>query len=128
LHAIVGVGIAFGAGCGGSSTESETANDDGPDPSKFDPFCDSTWPTTKGSPGPPTCTDPKNECDPVTRLSCSVSLGGLRCDYERHSAFCVDGAWLCHPDQADIAQCRCFGEIPPGMVCTETGWAPTSPG
>jgi hypothetical protein len=109
LHAIVGVGIAFGAGCGGSSTESETANDE-------------------GSPGPPTCTDPKNECDPVTRLSCSVSLGGLRCDYERHSAFCVDGAWLCHPDQADIAQCRCFGEIPPGMVCTETGWAPTSPG
>jgi hypothetical protein len=126
LHAIVGVGIAFGAGagCGGSSSsESDAATDGGPDTSKFDPFCDATWPTTKGYPGPPACTDPRNECDPHTRLTCASSLGGARCDDERYSAFCIEGAWVCHPDQVVFTDCRCFGEIPPGKVCTESGWA-----
>lgn len=130
LQAIVGVGIAFGAGtgCGGSSTSVDDAPNDGPDASKFDPFCDSTWPTTKGNPGPPLCTDPQMACDPLTRLSCVKPIDGLRCEHERHSGFCIDGEWQCHPDQVDYTTCRCFGEPPPDMVCTETGWMSTGPG
>lgn len=131
LHAIVGVGIAFGAGtgCGGTSTSEEGENpSDGPDRSKFDPFCDATWPTTKGNPGPPACTDPMMQCDQGARLSCAKSLGGRQCDFERYSAFCIDGEWLCHPDHVDYTHCRCYGETPPGMVCTDTGWMSTGPG
>jgi hypothetical protein len=132
LHAIVGVGIAFGAGvgCGGSSTSVEEGGppNGGPDLSKFDPFCDAAWPTTKGSPGPPACTDPKNECDPLARTTCAESLGGLRCDYERYSAFCIDREWVCHPEHVDYTECRCLGEVPPGRVCTEMGWTATGAG
>jgi len=125
LHAIVGVGIAFGsgAGCGGSSQSTEDAPE-GPDVSKFDPFCDATWPTTKGQPAPPACTDPMSECDPVTRLSCRDALGPLQCDFIRYSAFCIDGAWLCHPDTIREVDCRCYGELPAGTVCTEMGPMP----
>jgi hypothetical protein len=130
LHAIVGVGIAMGAGtaCSGSSTSQEASPDDGPDVSKFDPFCDATWPTTKTTPAPPACTDPNLECDEFTRLPCAEPLGARQCGFERFSAFCIDGEWLCHPDHVDYTGCRCFGETPPGKVCTPTGWMPASPG
>jgi hypothetical protein len=118
LHAIVGVGIAFGAGCGGSSDE--TAKDDGPDPSKFDPFCDTAWPTTKANQAPPMCTDPASECDPVTRLVCAKPLDGRSCE-GRHSAFCIEGEWLCHPDQVASTECSCFSDNFP--FCTESGWS-----
>lgn len=125
LHAIVGLGIAVGAGtgCGGSS-QSPKDEANGPDTSKFDPFCDSTWPTTKGNPGPPACVDPMNECDIGTRLTCYESPGPMRCDGERHSAFCIDGKWMCHPDTINALDCRCFGEAPPNQTCTQDGWMP----
>jgi hypothetical protein len=123
LHAIVGVGIAVGAGtgCGGSS-QSADEPPEGPDLSKFDPFCDATWPTTKGNPGPPACTDPMNECDPAMRLYCGKSTGRMQCDYTRYSSFCIDQEWVCHPDHVEMTECKCLGEPPPNYVCTETGW------
>lgn len=129
LHAIVGVGIAIGAGagCGGSSVSSEV-EPKGPDTSKFDPFCDASWPTTKGSPGPPACVDPMNQCDPSTRVVCYAPLEPKRCDYERSSAFCIDGTWQCHPELVDAVNCKCFGDGPPGYVCTDTGWMPAPGG
>src|SRR5687767_459049 len=121
LHAIVGVGIAFGAGCGGSSSsEGDAAPEGGPDPSKFDPFCDTTWPTTKATQAAPACTDPNNECDPGTRHTCAKPLGGQRCE-ERHAPFCIEGEWLCHPDQVESTECACFSDNFP--FCAESAWA-----
>jgi hypothetical protein len=127
LHAIVGVGIAFGtgAGCGGSTaSESDGAADGTPDP-RFDPFCDTTWPTTKATQAPPACTDPNNECDPGTRHTCAKPLGGQRCE-ERHAPFCIEGQWLCHPDQVESTECACFTDNFP--FCTENGWAQADAG
>jgi hypothetical protein len=119
LHAIVGVGIAFGsgAGCGGSSASDEEAANGGPDP-RFDPFCDTTWPTTKATPAPPACTDPTNECDAATRHTCAKPLGGDGCE-GRHSPFCIEGEWLCHPDQVASSECACFSDLFP--FCAESG-------
>jgi hypothetical protein len=137
LHAIVGVGIAFGGGtaCGGTSTSQEQSPtsqeespDAGPDVSKFDPFCDAAWPITKATLPPPVCTDPNLECDEFTRLACAKPITSLQCEFTRYSAFCIDGEWACHPDQVDYTECRCFGDAPPGLVCTLTGWMSSSPG
>jgi hypothetical protein len=122
LHAIVGVGIAFGSGaaCGGNSQSTEDAPQ-GPDTSKFDPFCDATWPTTKGNPSPPACVDPDKECAANQTLGCRDKLGPLHCGYIRSSAFCIDGEWLCHPDTITETECRCYGPLAEGQVCTDMG-------
>jgi len=129
MHAIVGVGIAFGSGtgCGGSSQSTED-EPNGPDVSKFDPFCDATWPTTKGNPGPPACVDPMSQCDAILTVGCRGALGPQHCDFIRYSAFCVDGEWMCHPDTIPETECRCYGEAPPGSVCTDMGLVPADGG
>jgi hypothetical protein len=120
-------GSAAGVSGAGGLTDAGT---DGPDP-----FCDTTWPTTKGNPAaPPTCADqaacggPVNDAGFPRWLQCRVRLGDFQCEYFHVTSYCKDGEWACPPDGIPPGDCRCFGPTPAGMICTEDGFVPIDGG
>lgn len=120
LHAIVGAGIALGAG--GACMSSP----DGIDPSP-DAFCDTTWPVTKGGGEEeehyfPACLDPTGECRAYeSEVACIRSLGMYSCEGAIIAATCVDAAWACPEGWKRVDECPCFGTAPPGYECTAKG-------
>lgn len=95
----------------------------GGDPSE-DPFCDSTWPTTKGNPDPPACIDPQNACkDAGPVLICARVDPDHACPGDPLAAFCVDAEWVCPEGSVPIRDCWCRGRAE-DHVCTESGWQP----
>jgi hypothetical protein len=88
-----------------------------------DAFCDAAWPTTKGNPKPPACTDPLGECaDAGFPEHCYQVIGPFTCDYDDTTApFCVNKAWQCSPNTVHVQECRCFGPIGPNDKCTDAG-------
>jgi hypothetical protein len=71
FHAVVGVGIALGAlsvGCAVSADPTEESNaTEAAQTQGHDPFCEVSWPTTKGGGGPrpsaaQSCIDPHHQC------------------------------------------------------------------
>jgi len=91
-----------------------------------DPFCDTTWPTTKGNPPIPECADPHNECEDEP-LRCLIVVGEFACDghYDRaHAPLCVNGAWVCEPGLVPATECKCLAPLAEGHVCTRDGVVP----
>lgn len=123
-----GVGGTSGGGAGGSGGVG-AAGDGGF--GGFDPFCDATWPNTKGAPPRPTCVDPNGECPADSWMRCNERLGEHQCKYDfqaMQSPFCIDGVWVCAADRLSDDDCKCWGEAPPGQECTENGWTPIDGG
>jgi hypothetical protein len=126
------------AGVGGSAAGTSGAGgitDAGTDGPTADAFCDETWPTTKGNPAaPPTCEDqaacggPPNDAGPRAWLKCRKRLGDFQCDYVHVTSVCREGQWACPPEGMLIGECDCFGQTPPDMICTESGWVPVDGG
>lgn len=123
----VGGAGGLGGAAGDSETTTTTEGGDDPDPI-FDPYCDAAWPTTKGNPYPPSCVDPNHECDDAGYPArCLPRFEDGSCDYgyrETQSPFCIDGAWLCAPGLVAATDCQCFGPLPDGQVCGESGPEP----
>lgn len=96
----------------------------------FDPFCDATWPTTKGHHSTrPVCVDPTGACDPADQARCTELSAPYWCeDWMEYSPFCIDSAWVCAPGFVLPSDCRCWGSAPEGMACTEGGWMPSGEG
>jgi hypothetical protein len=151
---IVGVGIALGGaapGCFGNSTADGDASDSdddtfdagdpdagGPDASfdassdafadSVNPFCDVSWPPTKGNPTPGrvACVDPLGECVdawPPNRCYKMLDPGVCITDQDRQGPlYCVNGEWHCPPGSDDGTACRCF---PPSEadigICPDAG-------
>jgi hypothetical protein len=120
FHSVVAVGMALGTSNGGCLGRS--ASEDSDD-SRFDPFCDAAWPTTKGNPGPPSCVDPNQECVNAGYPShCFPLLEDGSCDsLDTQSPFCIDAQWECAPGTVPPSGCRCWGPLPVDHVCTEGG-------
>jgi hypothetical protein len=139
FHSLVGFGISLGAAvaCGGASAP-QGIGDDGaagegmhsPDAGTDAPpdaFCDASWPTTKGQPGPPLdCVDPLGECAHLGHpIRCATMTEPWTCESIEMAAFCVDGAWSCEPNgRVPLSECRCWCPTPNGYVCTENGIMP----
>lgn len=148
FHTLVGVGISLGAtgtGCGGQSTDAAesvtrgtTVGSGGSDfgggsgapgtaaqgGDGSDPFCDTTWPTTKGDPPIPECVDPDHECQDEFALRCLIPVGEFACDggFERsYAPFCVDGSWECEAGLVPVTECKCLAPLAEGQICTEDG-------
>jgi hypothetical protein len=153
---IVGVGIALGGAApacfgrtdvlsdfptpGEGDDETELAPDDGvPDPGQpdatnddatgtpIDPFCDVSWPPTKGNQfsGPVACVDPLHECT-GKRLpyQCIRLIEPYVCDFRETRVgplYCIGGEWRCPPGTDPGARCRCSGPLEPGKTCTDAG-------
>jgi hypothetical protein len=166
FHTIVGVGISLAASaCGGAiesaapnerdastpPTDAAVAFDAGVDASLDvsvkdaardvieHAFCDAAWPTTKGQPRRPACTNPKNECatttqgpdvgdGSVTTGWCFDLLGPNHCGGRPQWDHCVSGQWVCAPGSIGQAGCRCYGAAPLGYVCTPEGFRPIDAG
>ena len=94
------------------ATTADRADARNPDAGDGDPFCDLTWPTTKG--GMPACVDPLHLC-PLTStlppISCMVDLGGGRCAWPRQFPRCVGGQWACPSGQLSLQDCLCTGDF-----------------
>lgn len=125
------------AGAGGSVSGASGSGgimDAGTDAPAPDAFCDETWPTTKGNPAaPPTCEDqaacgPYNDGGFPRWLQCRVRLGDLHCDFLHVTSICENGVWVCPPDGMLPVECRCLGQKPAGMICTEDGFVPVDGG
>lgn len=122
---VAGAGGSSGANAGASGTGGLTdAGADAPDP-----FCDTTWPTTKGNPAaPPKCEDqvacggPFNDAGFQRWLQCRSRLGEHQCDWSHVTSYCNNGQWACPPEGILPVDCWCVGETPPGWICTENGW------
>jgi len=152
---IVGVGIALGGtapGCFGSSSADDAAPGSGDDdtsdggvpdaqssdaamdastdawPDATDPFCDVSWPPTKGNPTPGTvaCVDPLGECAnafPPSRCFKMVEPGACLTNQDRQGPlYCVNGQWECPPGTDNGASCWCW---PPSEadvgICPDAG-------
>jgi hypothetical protein len=93
----------------------------------IDPFCDVSWPPTKGNEfsGPVACVDPLRECsnEPLP-YRCIRLLEPYVCDLTETRVgplYCIGGAWRCPPGTDDGARCVCYGPLPPGKTCTDAG-------
>lgn len=157
-QAVVGVGLAMGAtgsGCLGKAEVSQPvqAGDDAggqadvvsadvtedsghrdadalPPDVLQDALCDTSWPTTKGNPGPPPSCEDQLACagagvDAGVRPwpTCASHLGERVCDSARAAALCISGAWACPPGYVDARECWCWGDLSPiDFECTPSGW------
>jgi hypothetical protein len=83
---------------------------DAPKDVGVDAFCDAAWPTTKGNPGPPKCTDPNGECaDAGFPNYCVGQDDAGACDFawnKTTAPFCVNKEWRCQPGTTSIDQCQ----------------------
>jgi hypothetical protein len=72
-----------------------------------DAFCDAAWPTTKGNPKPPACTDPNDECVDAGSPGYCVPVGDAgTCEWSGTFApFCVNQEWRCQPGTIDWGSC-----------------------
>ena len=74
-----------------------------------DAFCDAAWPTTKGNPKPPACTDPNGECtDAGPHPRCVPLDDAGACDWsviETTAAFCVNKEWRCQSGTVEWGTC-----------------------
>lgn len=83
---------------------------DAPKDVGVDAFCDAAWPTTKGNPKPPGCTDPNGECvdaGPMHRCIPVDDAGG--CDwtaFQTTAPFCVSSEWRCSPGTVNLEECQ----------------------
>jgi hypothetical protein len=149
---LVGVGIALGGvapGCFGNSAGGDDgASDDDDDDTvdagppdvqnadaavdawadAMDPFCDVSWPPTKGNPTPGTvpCVDPLGECTddyPPIRCYKMVEPGICLRDQDRQGPlYCVDGQWQCPPDSTEGTGCRCWPPTEADVgICPDAG-------
>jgi len=110
---------------GGAGGEPGTAGAGGD--SGLDPFCDATWPTTKGNPGIPECVDPNHECQELYPERCMLSTGEFACDGDftkSWAPFCVDGNWQCEPGLVPATECKCFTPLAEEYICTSEGPVP----
>jgi hypothetical protein len=90
----------------------------------IDAFCDAAWPTTKGSPGFPSCVDPTGACSakafprrcyaPTAPHVCAAIVG--------YATLCVGDTWQCPDGTVEATECWCRGEAPDGQVCTDAGF------
>lgn len=83
---------------------------DAPKDVGVDAFCDAAWPTTKGNPGPPKCTDPNGECTDAGHPDhCYPVTDAGACDWSSFGAttapFCVNKEWRCGPGTKAMAEC-----------------------
>jgi hypothetical protein len=92
--------------------------------SGHDPFCDATWPTTKGNPDPPSCIDPNLECiDAGPVMRCATVAPNRACADPILASLCIDATWVCPEGSVLLEDCWCWGHSET-MVCTEHGWQP----
>ena len=77
-------------------------------------WCDTTWPTTKGSPPPPMhCINPHGECEDAGMPQCFPSPEPERCvGFVYHYPSCVDGTWRCPPGKLARDECECWNSEP----------------
>ena len=92
----------------------------------IDPFCDVSWPPTKGGPGGRVaCVDPLGECKNVEPpWRCIRLLAPYHCDTTADRVgplYCISGEWHCPPGTDDGSRCRCWGPLPAGQTCTDAG-------
>jgi hypothetical protein len=91
-----------------------------------DPFCDVSWPPTKGNPTPGTvpCVDPLGECTdawPPWRCYEMPSPGTCLGEHDRVGPlYCIGGQWLCPPGSDDGQRCECW-PLPDGSGCNDAG-------
>lgn len=77
-----------------------------------DAFCDAAWPTTKGNPKPPACTDPNGECaaaDAGAQGRCIPLDDAGACDwtvFTTSAQLCVNKEWRCLPGTMSWDQCQ----------------------
>jgi len=91
-----------------------------------DPFCDVSWPPTKGTPSPGRvpCVDPLHECaGAYPPYRCFKLVAPFHCDGEALEGplYCIGGEWRCPPGADDGMRCRCWGTLPAGQSCTDAG-------
>jgi hypothetical protein len=93
------------------------------DAAPADAFCDATWPTTKGNMPPAACIDPENKCLPKSHpLECQKRIGAYQCEsFPIVASTCVKEQWQCPTGTMPANECKCYGEVPAGYVCTATG-------
>ena len=93
----------------------------------IDPFCDVSWPPTKGNrfSGPVACVDPLRECTgKQLPYQCIRLIEPFVCDFRETRVgplYCIGGEWRCPPGTDEGARCRCYGPRPPGQTCTDAG-------
>ena len=117
-----GVGGSGDGGSGGTEPGAAGQGGDG-----TDPFCDTTWPTTKGNPSVPECVDPEHQCENEWPLRCLIPVGEFACDghFEHaYAPFCIQGEWECESGLVPVSECRCLAPIAEGYICTEDGIMP----
>lgn len=149
FHAVVGLGIALGTaavGCDGpgdeATTDTSTSDytsriekavpcpevdggshvDAGADAANvpFDPFCDVSWPTTKGNASGPTCGDvsgcvlagPSPFCAPTSDASAKTIVCEPAKISGQNAAWCVDRTWTCAPGTVRRDECSCWKGSP----------------
>lgn len=82
---------------------------DAPKDVGVDAFCDAAWPTTKGNPKPPTCTDPNGECaDAGQPHYCMPVDDAGACDWsspQTTAPFCVNREWRCLGGTKSMTEC-----------------------
>jgi len=99
-----------------------------------DPFCDVSWPPTKGDPDPGrvACVDPLKECtDAWPPRQCYRLLAPFTCDPTMQRVgplYCIGGQWQCPPGTDQGSRCRCYGPVPAGQTCTDAGLMPADAG
>ena len=74
-----------------------------------DAFCDAAWPTTKGNPKPPACTDPNGECADAGHPDFCIDLddaGACNWVSQTTAPFCVNAEWRCLPGTTSISTCQ----------------------
>lgn len=72
-----------------------------------DAFCDAAWPTTKGNPKPPACTDPNNECSDAGPPHYCVPVDDAgACGFTTTAPFCVNKEWRCQSGTIDWGTCQ----------------------
>lgn len=93
----------------------------------MDPFCEVSWPPTKGGPLPPRapCVDPLNECENAfPPRGCFILAAPGVCGPDRTwegPLYCINGEWRCPPGTEDGPRCVCFGPLPAGETCSDAG-------
>ncbi len=104
------------------------AKADGPSDAMADAFCDAAWPTTKGTPQRPACTNPQGTCVwdggwvSSSESACYDLIGPFQCEGSETWNYCINGQWECPTGKLQASECRCYGPTPPGYVCTKEGF------
>ncbi len=98
----------------------------------IDAFCDAPWPTTKGTPVRPACTNPQGTCtgsDGWSAYGCIQFTGPQNGPYLCNPGnvgqtwdFCVNGQWQCPTGWRHSNDCHCWGAVPSGYECTFDGF------